>query len=178
MLCNKCQKKEATCFIEKNINGKVTKLALCRDCAEKSDEFKFDPFDGLNMFNNFFGIPVKTLNNGVSEKRCTLCASTFEDLVNSGKVGCAECYKVFADELAPTIKRIHGARTHIGRRPRAVTPDSNSDNTENAVEDSKDDEKKILKQLKRDLSDAVKREEYEKAAELRDKIKNIENGQA
>lgn len=180
MLCNKCGKNEATHFMEKNVNGKVTKLALCSECAKNSEEFKFDPFEGFknfNIFDNFFGFPSIGSGRGkmleTAEKRCTLCASTFDDIVNAGKVGCAECYNVFADELAPTIKRIHGNRRHIGRRPLKDLTKSGEEKT--AKEDKEENPKDRIKKMKKELNDAVKSENYELAAELRDKIREVES---
>ena len=179
MLCNKCGKNEATHFLEKNVNGKITKLALCSECAKNSDEFKFDPFEGFKpfgIFNNLFGFPQIShgskalLGNG--EKKCTLCASTFDDIVNAGKVGCAECYKVFADELEPTVRRIHGDRRHIGRRPvKHIRPEAGNDSGSVSKEENPKDR---IKSLKKELNEAVKSENYERAAVLRDEIREIE----
>lgn len=172
MLCNNCKKKEATCFIEKNINGKVTKYALCSDCAKKSGEFEFKPFSGMNFLGGLFGFPEisRELIRG-DEKKCTLCGSTFDEIVNAGKVGCAECYKVFAEELSPTIRRIHGSRFHIGRKPGAIVSEHAPDKESGKVEDTG---KAELKKLKKELGESIKCEDFEKAAELRDRIREIE----
>ena len=181
MLCSKCQKNQATHFMEKNINGKVTKLALCSECAKKSDEFKFDPFEGFkgfDLFDNMFGFPQigqRSLKpSGQAEKRCTLCASAFRDLMEAGKVGCAECYKVFRDELEPTVRRIHGDRRHIGRRPlKAATAHEADAQTQEEDKKPADPADKI-RSLRKELKDAVKAENYEEAARLRDAIRELE----
>ena len=179
MLCNKCKKNEATHFMEKNINGKVTKLALCSECAKDSDEFKYDPFEDFkpfNFFDSFFGFPKIAGETGKSlrepEKRCTLCASTFEDIVNAGRVGCAECYKVFANELRPTVRRIHGDRRHVGRRPGKILENKEDGDLEKPEKESRKD---VIKSLKKELNEAIKTENFERAAELRDQIIETEN---
>ena len=174
MLCNKCGKKEASYYLEKNINGKVTKLALCPDCARESGEFKFDPFGGMNLLGGLFGFPSISQIPPRDVKRCTLCASTFEEIMKNGKVGCAECYKVFSDELEPTIRRIHGNHRHIGRRPLKFTEAERKSKNEDTSQNN--NEQNEIETLKRELGAAVKDENYERAAQLRDKIKELENG--
>jgi protein arginine kinase activator len=86
---------------------------------------------------------------------------TFNDIRQTGKLGCSECYKVFEQELEPTLRRIHGNSQHIGKIP------------------SRGGEKVLLRKqmdnLKTQLQEAVNREEYEKAAGIRDNIKDMEN---
>lgn len=165
MLCNKCNKNEATYYVEQNINGKVTKLALCPECAKEYNSSKFNPFVGLNLLGGLFGVPA--VKRDMSEKkRCTLCASTFDEIAKSGRVGCAECYKVFADELESSIKRIHGNVKHVGRNPHGDS---------SAIEDTEAQEAEMdeVAALRNELNEAIAREDYEKAAELRDKIKAL-----
>ena len=50
MLCERCGKHEANVHITKNINGKVTEMNLCSECADRSGEMI--SFDG--MFRDFF----------------------------------------------------------------------------------------------------------------------------
>lgn len=176
MLCNKCGKNEATHFIEKNINGKVTKLALCARCAEQSVEFSFDPFEGLHAFDGLFGFPqIGSLKKALKreEKRCSLCGSSFDEIVKAGKIGCAKCYDIFADELNPIIKRIHGDRGYVGRKPGRNSADNDPANEDN--NDAAKPEADKLSFLKDELRRAVETENYERAAELRDEIRRSES---
>ena len=132
MLCERCKKNDATVFYRESVNGKQKSLSLCSECAEKAgkageldDEFLSggfmktgffdDPFLGTDkLFGSLFGthsLPGKTSEK---VKKCSLCGATFNDLVNSGRAGCPECYKTFAEELNPTISRIHGTTSHVG----------------------------------------------------------------
>ena len=161
MLCQSCGKNIANTHIKKVINGEVKEYMLCEECAEKMgygnlfNDFSFD-FD--NFLGSFFteNIPHK-LN--IESKRCKNCGSSFEDISNTGKVGCANCYKVFYDQLVPSIKRIHGNTKHVGKMAESV-----------------DDNKKVenkLQELKLQLEKAIEKQEFEKAAELRDKINEL-----
>lgn len=145
MLCSKCHKNEASIYYKQNINGKVTEYALCAECAAKGE----DSFSPLNIFS----FPLHEIKMEV--KRCDLCGCSFDDIRHSGKVGCGKCYSVFSDELEPMIKGIHNNTVHV-------------------VRDVKEESVSEIEGLRIELNNAVKAEEYEKAAELRDKIKELE----
>ena len=174
MLCNKCGKNEVTFYLEQNINGKITKIALCPECAKEYKTNSFNPYSSFNLLGGLFQ-PLSYTKRSSEVKKCTLCASTFADISKNGKVGCAECYKVFKEELNPTVKRIHGNVKHIGRTP----GDKSCDCKEKAhtdesicVSENISPENQILT-LKNQLNEAVLREDYETAAKLRDKIHEL-----
>jgi protein arginine kinase activator len=85
---------------------------------------------------------------------------SYRDFAQVGRLGCSQCYDVFASNLVPLVKRIHGSDRHIGKTPAA---------TNEGVQLRKE-----LDELKNKLAQAVLAEEYEKAAELRDHIKALE----
>ena len=167
MRCQHCNQNEATTFIKKNINGHKEEMHLCSECAKKmgytnvfgdmEDEFS-------NFLGSFFGnvLPART-----QATRCEFCGSTYSDIAKSGHVGCANCYNVFADELFPSIRRIHGNTTHCGKNSRLAEKAKNSKPAEETKEDK-------IKRLKAELDKAVKEQNFEHAAELRDKIKELE----
>lgn len=177
MLCKQCGKNNAEIYCKQTINGHTEEYALCHECAEKlKKEGKLNigftspslfggigGYGSLFGFDDFFGLPtVKKGGHLSAQKKCTLCSSTFEDLVKSGKVGCAECYRVFREELTPSIEKIHGKGGYTGKKPAKIK-----------IKDTKQEE---IKGLKSQLKAAVKAQEYEKAAVIRDKIRELENG--
>jgi protein arginine kinase activator len=96
-----------------------------------------------------------------SELFCRSCGLAEHELTHTGQVGCAECYKVFGDLLRPYIRRIHGSDVHRGRTPGSplgVTIGGEADT------------------LRKRLEQAIAAEEYEKAAELRDRLRKLEGG--
>ena len=164
MKCEKCAVNEATVFYREIINGKETKMHLCSKCAgEKEAGFGFGDLTPEGLFGNVFSSLGLQKKPSVEAKRCSLCGSLFSDIAKMGKVGCPKCYESFADELAPTLKRLHGVATHKGNIP------------------EKHKEKlsalRYAEQLEAELEAAVSREEYEKAAELRDKIRELRGGE-
>ncbi len=171
MLCERCKKNNASLFYKETVNGKTTTMSLCHECAKAlesegklslSSPFadNFPHFGDIDdLFSGFFA-PAKKNAVVSAQKQCSLCASTFADIVKNGKVGCAECYKTFRDELGKSIRSIHGNVKHIGR----VT----------GPEKEKNEKKKRLAALKKELRSAIDSQEFERAAELRDEIKKLE----
>lgn len=165
MLCDICNKNEATNHIKKIVNDKITQLHLCSECAAKHGYG--DMFGALSMnFNNFFGsmfdFPMMSQSlKKEAETVCPFCGQKFSDIVKSGKIGCAECYDVFCDKIMPNIRSIHGDTSHVGKIPVSAGKEAHK--------------KSEIENLKRSLQEAVDAQEYEKAAELRDKIKKLES---
>ena len=163
----KCGANNANTPVKTIINGELKEYDLCSDCAKKmgyTNVFSDMEDEFSNFLGSFFGnvLPART-----QATRCEFCGTTYPEIAKTGHVGCAKCYDVFADELYPSIRRIHGNTTHCGK---------NSKRAENAkaekpVEQTKEDK---IKALKAELDKAVKEQNFEHAAELRDKIKEME----
>ena len=170
-LCQNCQKKPAVFYYEQIVNGMKSNFALCADCAsewkrahKKSEENYFpmsdaSPFSGIDaLFGSLFA------PNGISHqyesKRCPLCRATFADLKHSGKIGCASCYETFAEELAPTLRSLHGTQKHTGRTPASFKEENQKE--------------KKLEELRAALKAAVDAQAYEDAVKLRDEIRALE----
>lgn len=116
MLCRCCGKKPASTYIKIVLNGKIKSLEMCSDCARQ-----------LGCGNLFTGLGYRIsdivhefFDDGENEEvRCKCCGATFSSIVRNGRVGCAECYRVFADRLLPMIRQIHGSDIHRGKSPGA-----------------------------------------------------------
>ena len=100
----------------------------------------------------------------LDKKTCPVCGITFAEFRQAGRLGCAYDYVCFQDDLEPLLMNIHGSKLHRGKRP-----------TRNTGSPDKQHE---LIQLRREMRDAIAREEYERAGELRDQIKSIEESPA
>ena len=169
MLCQNCGKNEATTHVKRVINGDTNEIHLCAECAQHLGYGDIFSGFGLNLddfFGGFLGDTMQKLSAPV-EQRCPKCGNTFRDIANSGRMGCSDCYRTFYDKLLPSIQRIHGRIHHNGKQ------------TDTSVDTSKNNDKsaseKELKALKEELSKAVENQEFEQAAVLRDKIKELEN---
>ncbi|MBQ9150812.1 MAG: UvrB/UvrC motif-containing protein [Clostridia bacterium] len=176
MLCERCNKKKATVFYRENIGGRIKALRLCGECAEileQAGELEdisaavagfVSPFflsdEGIFSlpFHHFAESAAKT---GTSPRlKCPSCGATIEDIGRTGKVGCASCYGVFAEELAGAIRSAHGRAEHTGRVSAGYR--ARVEKTER------------LARLKKQLKEAVSNEQYESAAGLRDEIRALE----
>ena len=153
MKCEKCGKNIATTHIKSIVNGKVSSLKLCEYCAA---------LNGLSQLNNsLFGDLFSTdKNTGTTDMACSSCGTKLSEIVASGLLGCADCYKAFNKELSTAIKRVHGRTMYSGKIPQTSAP---------RLYDTS-----LISKLKKEMAEAVDTENFERAAELRDKIKEIE----
>ncbi|MBE6733947.1 MAG: hypothetical protein E7563_01215 [Ruminococcaceae bacterium] len=167
MKCQKCKKNNATTHVKRVVNGEYEEYMLCADCAHDMgfqnmfDTSMPDMFGGL--MKSFFGTALPARSQAT---RCPVCQSTAGDISNTGKVGCAKCYEVFFSHLMPYIKRIHGNTVHCGKSPESPAIPEKSQ-----TEANKESE---IANLKSELEKAVQEQNFEYAAELRDKIKELE----
>lgn len=158
MLCECCGKNPATTYIKKVINGVSTEKHLCAVCAK---EYGLSPFKS-NTFAGILSSMLGEYNTMQNTKKCDCCGSTFNDIAKMGKVGCSGCYEKFAEELLPYLKRLHGNVKHIGKVPNS-SPLAISTVTDR------------INALRSELNSLIKSEEFEKAAKVRDQIRELES---
>ena len=166
MKCQNCNQNEATAYLRSTVNGKTTELHLCAECAKKlgvDSVESLGAFSPMDIFGSLFSGVTPLIGKAASLKRCPDCGSSFEEIASTGKAGCPQCYTVFREEFLPTLRRIHGNAKHMGKLPSSA---GDQIKTQRELENLKD-------QLRR----AVDAQEYEKAAEYRDRIKEIEKQQ-
>ena len=166
MKCQKCGANNANTHVKTIINGEFKEYDLCSECAHKmgyTNVFADMDNEFSNLLGSFFGnvLPART-----QATRCEFCGSTYSEIAKTGQVGCANCYKLFADQLYPSIRRIHGNTKHCGKNSgRAAAA------AKKPAEMTKEEK---LADMKKQLDAAVKEQNFELAAELRDKIKETE----
>lgn len=190
MLCDNCGKKEANVKYSENINGVKREFNLCEECSKKLGigEINFKmPFDFSSFFGDFmedFATPeFMPLFNDIKTLKCNECGYTFDDIVNTGRLGCANCYDVFEDRLDPIIRKIQNSNRHIGRIGKILDSriekrqEKNDNKKVENKEESSNKNNNELENLQLELKAAIKDERYEEAAKIRDKIKEIEKNQ-
>ncbi|MBM3255302.1 MAG: hypothetical protein FJZ08_03280 [Candidatus Omnitrophica bacterium] len=163
MLCDICNKNQATVHLTEIIDEQMNELHLCEECARQKSvqmEQQFglsDLLAGLAEFNK------PTLEKEAQDLKCPNCALTYSDFKKMGRLGCGECYSAFKKYLGPLLKRIHGSSLHVGKSPLRVSVGA---------------KKKIdLSGLRQKLQKAIESEAFEEAAQLRDQIKEFEKKQ-
>lgn len=157
MLCQNCQMKDAAVHLKQIINGEAIELHLCPECAAAMG---YSDMLGIfqTPFGRFFGSPLGKQGT-VPETRCPTCGLTFSDISHGGRPGCPDCYRVFADKLAPSVKKIHGRAVYLGKIP---------DSAAKSVR-----EERKMRELSAQMEDAVAHRDFERAAFLRDQIKEL-----
>lgn len=166
MKCQKCGSNNANTHIKTIVNGEFREYDLCSECAKQmgyTNVFGDIENEFSNFLGSFFGnvLPART-----QATRCEFCGSSYSDIAKSGHVGCANCYNIFGDQLLPSIRRIHGNTAHCGKNS------GNAGKQSNKVQEETKEQK--IEKLKSELDTAIKEQNFEHAAELRDKIREME----
>lgn len=172
MKCQNCGMNEANVSYTEIINGKKMHVVLCDKCANEMNigmNMNFD-FNFNDVLGAFFNEPslVKTLTQA-EPIACDKCGTTYDEFANTGMFGCDNCYNVFSDRIDNVLPRLQGANRHVGRRL------NNINKPANVVNSKSKKEKTELEKLQDELKACIEKEEYEKAAVIRDKIKKIES---
>jgi protein arginine kinase activator len=168
MLCQNCGSAEAASATRRISDCEAAEVEPCYNCAEHlgyANMFSGFGFNISNMLQNFFPEFTRALPTVDRSERCPTCGTSFEEVVRTGMMGCADCYGVFYDKLKPSLSRIHGRATHVGKSGVAQITAAESPKLEDT-----------LTKLKNELKEAVDTQNFELAAKLRDEINAIEGG--
>lgn len=167
MLCQECGKRPSSLHFTKIVNGEKTEFHICEACAREKGEIPGSP-NGFSIHSLLSGIldfdPM--MGKGISDLkpqesiRCSSCGMTYTQFSKIGRFGCSECYTTFGNRLNPLIKRIHGNVAHSGKIPKRSG--------------GRIQIKRHLEQLRLDLQQAITSEEFERAAQIRDNIRELE----
>ncbi|MGI6622806.1 MAG: DNA helicase UvrBC [Clostridiaceae bacterium] len=154
-LCQICKQREAAVYFTRILNGFKTKMYVCRQCAGQ-EGLKID----LNsLLTGLLAIQNAEIEEG-RELSCDRCGMTIDEFNNTGRMGCSKCYEVFFEPMQVLLNRIQGNTHHCGKNP-------------NKAGSRQTNELQIV-QLKQELADCIRNEAYERAAEIRDKIKALQ----
>lgn len=160
MLCNICQKNDATVHLTEIINDQITKLHLCEECAIKKGSEMEDHFGLADLLAGLADFGTQIEKGEELTIKCKNCGMTYRDFKKIGRLGCSECYAYFKKSLEPLLKKIHGSAQHLGKAPTMLPK---------VVKSELD-----VEELKRKLRVAIEKEEFEEAAKIRDVIKEFE----
>ena len=163
MLCQNCKRNDAGVHLKRIVGGESAEIHLCSVCAAalgvRDAVTGFSPFG--DMLGNLSGTGNMRSANRVL--RCETCGFSFEDIARTGLPGCPDCYRIFTVKLRPTIGKIHGRAVFKGKAPKKYdSPTVNG--SEIAV-------------LREQLQKVVEAEDYETAALLRDRIRQLQKGE-
>ena len=163
MKCQKCEK-PATFHITDLTGDGLLELHLCPDCAktylqENETEKETPKISGVLSSQMKLEQTAEDLKE-LDSRECPICGISFYEFRQAGRLGCPHDYVFFGEELEPLLVNVHGASEHVGKQPKRGVRD-----TESQTE---------LIRLRREMKEAVGEENYERAKELRDRIRSIE----
>lgn len=167
MKCQDCGEGEATVHLTQIVNNEKIVLNLCKDCAAKRGFHS--PLDNIPfpLANFLSGMMTETTGGKPSKDSsepdlvCPECGLSFEEFSRLGRFGCGRCYQTFRERLQGLLRKIHGSSLHRGKLPPMLSEDGS-----------------IIKEQERlqaELEKAIEEEDFERAADLRDKLKSLQD---
>jgi len=171
MLCDICGKKQATVHLTEIIDDQMTELHLCEECARDKGAQMEKHFDLSDLLAGLADMGAEIEPHIEEKLKCPNCDMTYRDFKAQGQLGCSECYKAFKKNLIPLLKRIHGSTQYLGKAS-AVAPAA--DGKTQATRTKPLSIASQIQDLKLRLQRAIQQEEFEEAARLRDKIRELE----
>lgn len=186
MLCERCKIREANIQYTEVINGVKTEHNFCAHCAKEMDFGQYSAiFDGdfplAKLLSGLLGA------EGPAQKRdefqqivCPTCGSSYEEFVKDSCFGCGDCYSVFDVFINDNIKQLQGSDRHKGKKPiyqvDQLPKDMMKEDLLKEDGQKQDTAEEKIRTWDMKLKQALKQEEYEIAAQCRDKIKELREG--
>jgi len=156
-VCDACGRRRATVHLTDLVDGRAVERHLCKQCYEETEGASLPPAEVLAQFLSAVAPELKEM----SGRQCPVCGINYLEFRKSPRLrlGCPQDYEVFGAALEQIIDSVQGATSHCGKVP----PGMGSESAQRH---------RILSLQKRQQK-AVEREDYELAAELRDRIRQL-----
>ena len=165
MKCDRCDK-QATFHITERVGEQEhwEERHLCENCAR---DYLSKPSEA-DIQSSLASALAQHLKIGqtaeelakLDQQKCPMCGISFLEFRSHGRLGCPHDYLCFEPQLMPLIENIHGEKVHTGKRPRRVAKGH--------------DQQTQLIRLRKEMQKAVQKEDYERASQLRDEIRELE----
>lgn len=106
-------------------------------------------------------------NESVDEPRCSECGTSWKSIHEDGLTGCPHCYVTFATPLQKVMQQLHSSTEHTGKIPRF------REKQEQLKANREKREEHRIEMLQYRLEAAIQLENFEEAAQIRDKIAQV-----
>ena len=159
MKCECCHQSEATIHLTQVVDNEVKKLNLCQVCAKENGIDLNSPISITDVLLGLGGQGMEQTSPTEFDLSCSQCQMTRAEFKNRARLGCPQCYDAFMGELSALTQAMHHSRQHVGKIPARQG---------NAARITAQ-----IASLKKEIETAISREEYEEAANLRDKIRAL-----
>lgn len=167
MLCETCKEKAATIHLTEINNGQRIETHLCQHCAQQQGLTLTTQIPLNELLDTLLSAQKtaaekegKVASSNIPDHACPVCGMTLKRFAKDPLLGCANDYKEFDTELTPLVKQSHNGNTrHVGKVPSKA---------------GEDDKQQIARlNLENQLAEAIKNEDYETAAKLRDQLREL-----
>ena len=161
MQCDLCGKKKATVHLTEIVDEQMSEMHLCEECSRQKSSQMEQQFGLADLLAGLGDFSKQIKDAERTNLLCSNCGLSYDDFRKFGRLGCSKCYEAFKTHLSTLLKKIHGSNQHFGKSPARIPPT---------------EKKKIenLHELKNQLLHAIQVEDFEKAAKLRDQIREVE----
>ncbi len=165
MKCDQCDN-EATVHEVTITNGIKGERHLCERCAGVTGV----PPSVMPIAQAIKQVVASHARAALKPGTCPVCGLSFAEFKQHGLLGCPDCYAAFEASLAPLLERAHeGGVAHTGKRP----PHMSDTAPDPAPESAAHERLERLHRIRRELELAVRAEQYERAAKLRDELRTL-----
>lgn len=175
--CDQCHEREAVIHLTQIVDEQVTTLHLCERCAaEKGVESPGSAAKTpLGSFLAAMGQTLPEIPAPQSAEACPQCGGTLQDFRETGRLGCPTCYRAFETPLRDLLRRLHGSAHHTGERYAAQGRPADGAGAANGQSaPTGPDSTALAASLREQLRAAIATENFELAAELRDRLRVLE----
>lgn len=150
-ICDECGVKPANIHLTQIMQNETQVSHLCEACARKK---------GISVVLNEGQAEAEAEDAPQeAEKNCCRCGLAYSRFRSKGWLGCGDCYQSFEHEIDELLLQVHGSLEHKGKRYPAMAPVSKTP--------------RDVKKLRHELALAIKNEEFEHAATIRDAIHSM-----
>ncbi len=164
MQCNQCKEREAVVHLTQIGNDQVITVHLCERCAAEKGVESAAVVAKTPVGNFLASLGTTEAPRPGEAAACPGCGASWTDFRETGRFGCPDCYRTFEGSLRELLRRLHGSSRHLGERYVARDADGRS------AEISPDE-------LRGQLRLAIETENFELAAELRDRLRVLGVGE-
>lgn len=165
MLCQECRLRPASVKVTTILGGQKREVHLCDSCAQTRGELEFGGEAKISIGEMLAALLHqqglrRSAPGDAPEIKCDNCGLSYDQFTKTGKLGCSACFSRFDEQLRQVLKHIHGSTRHVGRMPRRAGGALRL--------------KRRIQSLRDELAACVKAEQFERAAQLRDQIRELE----
>ena len=157
-MCDECGLLPANIHLTQIIENETQSFHLCEECARKRGINISIDEEAMNaQADPLSPSPLET------DRECPTCRLKLSEFRSKGRLGCPGCYASFEGEIGALLLA-YGSTEHKGKPYRRSVADKQ--------------EKADVSRLRSELDAAIRNEEFERAAKLRDAIHDLPSTRA